>query len=96
MPQGAVPDDVLFRQVAQLPGIAHVDDLRFQNAFGYEPQYIGLITVEEGAEPLCVLDEALALLHQGRLDVGLGVEVIDRDDTVFGTSLSHREGRLRG
>jgi hypothetical protein len=93
MPEGPVADDVLFEQVATLPGVAHVDDLRFQNAFGYAPQYVGLITVTKDADPLCVLDEALALLHQGRRGVGLGVQVVTDDTTVYDVlSLTGREG----
>lgn len=75
-PEGAVPDDVLFDQIAELPGVASVEDLRFQHPFGYPPAYAGEITVDEGADPVCVLDEALSVLHQGRPGVDLGVQVI--------------------
>jgi len=86
MPERAVPDEVLFQQVTDLPGVATVEGLRFQNAFGYEPQYVGRITAEPDADPLCVLDEALAILHQGREGVRLGVEVTTREKVTYGLS----------
>jgi hypothetical protein len=93
MPEGPVADDVLFEQLATLPGVAHVDDLRFQNAFGYAPQYVGLITVTEDADPLCVLDEALSVLHQGRTGADLGVLVRTPENQAYGLlSLVGRDG----
>ena len=92
MPEGAVPDEVLFTQVAELPGVARVEDLRFQNAFGYRPQYVGRVTTEDDADPLCVLDETLALLHQGREGVGLGVTVTTPDMSYGLLSLTGRDG----
>lgn len=74
-PEGSVPDAVLFDQIADLPGVASTDGLVFERPFGNPAAYAGTITVEQGSDPLCVLDEALSILHQGRLDADLGIMV---------------------
>lgn len=91
--EGAVADDVLFAQVADLPGVADVEDLRFQQDFGLPPQYAGRITAADDANPLCVLDEALSILHQGREGVGLEVLVTTSAKKTYGlSSLVGRDG----
>lgn len=95
--EGAVADDVLFEQVAGLPGVAEVEDLRFQHDFGLPPQYAGRITVADDADPRCVLDEALAILHQGRQGVGLEVLVTTSEKQTYGlSSLVGRGGSAEG
>jgi hypothetical protein len=90
-PEGFVPDAVLFDQVADLPGVASAD-LVFQHPFGYSAAYAGQITVEDGADPLCVLDEALSVLHQGREGVDLLARVV-ADETAYDLlSLVGRDG----
>ncbi|VTR76765.1 hypothetical protein CHMI_01528 [Cellulomonas hominis] len=90
---GPVPDEVLFRQVQALPGVASVEDLRFQDPFGYPPAYAGSIVVEEGADPLCVLDQALSVLYQGRAGADLGVLVRTPEKRAYGLlSLVGRDG----
>ncbi|NHT18303.1 hypothetical protein [Cellulomonas sp. IC4_254] len=92
-PEGAVADDVLFEQVADLPGVAATEDLRFQQDFGLPPQYAGRITAADDADPLCVLDEALSILHQGRAGVGLEVLVTTSEKQTYGlSSLVGRDG----
>ncbi|RMI05000.1 hypothetical protein EBM89_16930 [Cellulomonas triticagri] len=90
--EGAVPDAVLFDQIADLPGVASTDGLVFQHPFGYSAAYAGDITVEDGADPLCVLDEALSILHQGRADVDLLVSVVTPEMTYDLLSLVGRDG----
>lgn len=90
-PTAAVADDVLFEQVADLDGVATAD-VRYQEVFGYPPTYAGTITVDPGADPLCVLDEALSVLHQGRRGAYLGVEV-HAGERIYGVlSLVDRPG----
>lgn len=90
-PEGAVADDVLFDQVAELPGV-EAADLRFQHPFGYPAAYAGEITIEAGADPVCVLDEALSVLHQGRAGVELGVQVVSDGRMYDLLSLVGRDG----
>lgn len=81
-PSGPVPDDVLFDQVAALPGVVS-SELRWERNFGNTPFYMGTVTAEDDADPLCVLDESLAVLYQGRQDTSLrAVEVEQRGTTV--------------
>lgn len=88
---GAVPDDVLFGQVAALPGV-ETADLRFEHPFGNPAAYAGEITIEAGADPVCVLDEALSVLHQGRPGVDLGVRVTSDGRMYDLLSLVGRDG----
>jgi hypothetical protein len=91
--QGAVPDEVLFEQVRGLPGVVSVEGLRYQHPFGYPPAYAGTILVGQDADPLCVLDEALSVLHQGRTGVDLGVLVRTPEKQAYGLlSLVGRDG----
>ena len=90
-PEGSVPDAVLFAQVADLPGVASAD-LVFQHPFGYSAAYAGQITVEDGADPLCVLDEALSVLHQGRDGVDLLARVVTDGLTYDLLSLVGKDG----
>lgn len=90
-PEGSVPDQVLFDQVAELPGVASAD-LVFQHPFGYSAAYAGEITVEDGADPLCVLDEALSVLHQGREGVDLLARVVTDEMTYDLLSLVGKDG----
>lgn len=89
--EGAVPDDVLFRQVAVLPGVESAD-LRFQHPFGYPAAYAGEITIAAEADPVCVLDEALSVLHQGRPGAELGVLVVSDGRMYDLLSLVGRDG----
>lgn len=90
-PDGAVPDDVLFGQVAALPGV-ETADLRFEHPFGNPAAYAGEIAVEAGADPMCVLDEALSVLHQGRPEAELGVRVTSDGRMYDLLSLVGRDG----
>lgn len=90
-PEGAVPDEVLFDQVAGLPGVRSAD-LRFQHPFGYPAAYAGEITIHAGADPACVLDEALSVLHQGRAGVDLGVQVTADGRSYDLLTLTGRDG----
>lgn len=94
-PEGPVPDEALFRQVAGLPGVATAD-LRYQHPFGNPAAYAGEITIEEGADPVCVLDEALSVLHQGRPGVELGVRVTSGGRMYDLLSLVGRDGSAEG
>lgn len=96
--RGPVPDDVLFDQVADLPGVAS-SELRWERNFGNTPFYMGTVTAEDDADPLCVLDEALFVLYQGRHDTSLrAVEVeqggttVRAEDLVGETPLGERYG----
>jgi hypothetical protein len=90
-PEGSVSDAALFDQIANLPGVASAD-LVFQHPMGYSAAYAGRVTIDAGADPLCVLDEALSILHQGRLDVDLGILVEGPDMTYGLLSLVGHDG----
>jgi hypothetical protein len=80
--RGPVPDDVLFEQVADLPGVES-SELRWERNFGNTPAYAGTVTAEDRADPLCVLDAALFVLYQGRQDTSLrAVEVVQGTTSV--------------
>lgn len=96
--RGPVPDDVLFDQVADLPGVAS-SELRWERNFGNTPAYFGTVTAEDDADPLCVLDEALFVLYQGREDTSLravrveqGGTTVRAEDLVGETPLGERYG----
>ncbi|MET0434776.1 MAG: hypothetical protein ABW025_11460 [Cellulomonas sp.] len=79
-PSAPVPDDVLFDQVAELPGVRS-SAIRWERNFGNTPFYMGTITAEDAADPLCVLDEALAVLYQGRQDTSLRAVEVEQGGT---------------
>ncbi|GIG35348.1 hypothetical protein Cpa01nite_07290 [Cellulomonas pakistanensis] len=94
----SVPDDVLFAQVTALPGVRDAD-LKWELNFGNTPAYMGTVVAEADADPLCVLDETLAVLYQGRRDTSLrAVEVVQgstsvrAEDLVGETPLGERYG----
>jgi hypothetical protein len=84
---GSVPDAVLFDQVAGLDGVASAD-LSWDRRFGYTPQYVGTVTAEQDADAMCVLDQTMAILYQGRPDTGLReVEVVQGDRRLTASAL---------
>ena len=91
--RGPVPDDVLFEQVAGLPGVAAAD-LRWELNFGNTPAYAGTVTAERGADPLCVLDETLAVLYQGRQDTSLRAVQVEQGGTTVRAADLVGEARL--
>lgn len=81
-PGGPVPDEVLFDQVAALPGVEDAD-LRWELNFGNTPGYMGTVTVDDDADAMCVLDQTLSILFQGRQDTSSrAVEVVQDDLTL--------------
>jgi hypothetical protein len=66
-----VPDDELYSRIAELPGVRAVD-IRYNGTWP-ESKYSGEITIEPGADAQHVLDEAYAILRQGRYDVAITV-----------------------
>lgn len=85
--RGSVPDDVLFAQVAELPGVED-SDLSWNRNFGYAPQYVGTVTVAKDADAMCVLDQTMAILYQGRPDTGQDqVEIVQGDTTLTAANL---------
>lgn len=69
-----VPDRELFAQVAQLPGVTRVD-ISFQDTFTSGRGYVGTVEVDADAEPSAVLDQAMAVLRQGRWRASITLDV---------------------
>lgn len=69
-----VPDRELYAQVARLPGVTDVD-VEFHDTFTTGRAYIGTVTVGPDADPVAVLDHAMAVLRQGRWRASITLEV---------------------
>jgi hypothetical protein len=66
-----VPDDELYSRIGKLPGVQAVD-IRYNGTWP-ESKYSGEITIQPGVDAQQVLDEAYAILRQGRYDVAITV-----------------------
>lgn len=62
-----VPDEQLFADVADLPGVRRVD-LEYENSFMHPSEYSGDVTIGRGVDPVDTLDAVSAILWQGRPD----------------------------
>ena len=72
-----VPDDELFAQVADLPGVAG-QHLEYLNSFANPNGYSGTVDAKKGVDPRKLLDAVLALLRTGHPDAALAVTVSSR------------------
>jgi len=72
-----VPDEVLFAQVAALPGVAS-QHLEYLDDFGNPNVYSGTVEAAKGVDPRRLLDAVLALLRTGHPNAGLAVAVSSR------------------
>lgn len=70
-----VPDEELFSRIAALPEVTEVD-IDFVDTVTNGRTYIGDIQVTPEAEPLAVLDRAIAILRQGRYGASMGLSVL--------------------
>lgn len=58
-------------------------DLRWERNFGNTPGYMGTVTVGDEADAMCVLDQTLSILMQGRQDTSSrAVEVSQHGETI--------------
>ena len=73
----AVPDDVLFAAVADLPGVLEAE-LAYDTDRTTGGDYQGTVVVADDADPLCVLYRVQAILWQGRTTL-MGVTVVQGD-----------------
>jgi hypothetical protein len=86
-----VPDDELYSRIGQLPGVQAVD-VRYNGTWP-ESKYSGEITIEPGADAQQVLDQAYAILRQGRYDVAITVAALqDRTSISFDRLAGGRPG----
>lgn len=60
-----VPDKQLYSRIAELPGVAKVD-ISYQDDLDDPATYVGEINLAPRADPEQVLDQAMAILRQGR------------------------------
>lgn len=70
-----VPDDQLYSRIAELPEVTDVD-VDFVDDVTNGRTYIGGIEVTRTADPLAVLDQAIAILRQGRYRASMGLSVL--------------------
>lgn len=77
--RSVVPDDVLFAEIARLPGVIEAD-VFYDTEFSRGKVYAGRVTVEDEADPLCVLDRMVAILWQGR-SIAVSVVVAQGDES---------------
>jgi len=66
-----VPDQDLFAQIDQLPGLAS-SDITFNDSFP-EYGYVGRVVIDPQADAQKTLDTLYAILRQGRPDAGIGI-----------------------
>lgn len=84
-----VPDDRLFGEVAELPGVSDVD-LEFDDSFSGGNGYVGDLRLESGDDPVATLDTVIAILRQGRPEVAMTIEVLQPDRTTTTVDLPMR------
>ncbi|MBX9246810.1 hypothetical protein ICW40_18635 [Actinotalea ferrariae] len=62
----AVPDDVLFDEIARIRGVTETDVAYEGQTWTHGPFYTGAVTIEASADAACVLDRVYAMLWQGQ------------------------------
>lgn len=62
-----VPDEQLFEQVEDLPGVRSAD-LGYEDSFTHPSEYFGEVTIRRTADPVETLDAISAILWLGRPD----------------------------
>jgi hypothetical protein len=67
-----VPDPSLYARVAKLPGVTDVD-IKFRDTADAPKTYVGEIRVERGTDPVERLDQAIAILRQGRYQAAIDI-----------------------
>ena len=68
-------DKVLFTQIAAIPGVTKVD-IEYVDTFENSNGYIGTVDVRTDEDAVGALDQALAILRQGRWRAGMQVVVL--------------------
>ena len=68
-----VPDTDLYRHIAALPHVTRVDIAYAEHSTSR--WYMGAIYTDGQENPYVILDNVIAILRQGALDAGLGVQV---------------------
>jgi hypothetical protein len=84
-----VPDDELFADVAELPGVSQVD-LEFDDSSTGGYGYVGDLRLEPGGDPVQALDRVIAILRQGRPEAAMTIEVRQPDRTTTTVDLPMR------
>ena len=70
-----IPDKELFAQIAAIPGVTKVE-IEYVDTFENPNDYIGAVDVRTDADPVGALDQALAILRQGRWQASMQVVVL--------------------
>ncbi|MET0929416.1 MAG: hypothetical protein ABWX74_07850 [Aeromicrobium sp.] len=85
-----IPDAELYASIAALPGVEKVDVA--YNGTWPESKYGGEITIASGVDAQQVLDQAYAVLRQGRFDVGISVFGLQDNTSIKFDGLDGRSG----
>lgn len=94
--EGAVPDEVLFAQIADLPGISSAE-IALQTGVDTGTRYSGRLVATPGADALCALEQATGIMQFGRdvpaiLTIEQGDVLYVVDDVLDGQSREERFG----
>ena len=80
-----IPDKQLFAQIAEIPGVRGVA-IKHLDTFDNPNDYVGDIEVNLSADAAAILDQALAILRQGRWRAGMGISAV-QDTRVVSTDV---------
>lgn len=73
-----VPDRSLYARIGDLPGVTEVD-IVYKDSPGDPETYVGSFRVKAGTDPLRRLDQAMAILRQGRFQAAMSLSVYPPD-----------------
>lgn len=80
-----IPDKRLFAQIAAIPGVRGVA-IKHLDTFDNPNDYVGDVEVNPSADAAAILDQALAILRQGRWRAGMGISAV-QDTRVVSTDV---------
>lgn len=85
-----VDDQVLYQQVADLPGVRSAD-IAWDSTFTNGAVYAGTVRLDRSVDPVETLDEVTAILWQGRPNSSVILDVVTPRGTINNASI-----RLQG